>query len=311
MLEGSIAAAAAIGAWATGLAAVVGAQDRLIFGRPGRVRGAPDGPHQGHRTKPVEFEAAPGMWLRGWMCEPRLPARHLALWFAGRNENVAWVPPSLASWLGPDWAVIAFAYRGCGSSDGRPSETSSVEDARKILGWARAQTTVPAQRVLVIGRSLGSCVAMQLAASLGTELGGLALLAPPASVRRLVVRNPLLLPAVPWLRNNFDSVAAAADVRVPCLVLLAERDHRVPHSESLHLVASLRRTGARAAAHVDVAITPDTNHKTIARHPGTLSRLARFAAELAAAAAPGKGRSFVPQLSATPLTFANAKHHRT
>lgn len=279
VLEAGLVAAAA---WAGSLVAVTRLQDRLIFGRPRAVRWAPSGPHQEHSTRAVGLPTADGQTLRGWFTAPPAPASSLVIWFAGRNENPAWVP-KLATWLGPTWALCAFNYRGRAGSSGQPSEQACMEDARAILRWASAQTSLPASRMLLVGRSLGSGVAVQLAAQ--QPVAGLVLLSPPASIRALALRNPLLLPAVPWLRSPFDSLAHAHQVRSPCLVLLAEHDRRVPRSESLKLVAALREPTSCTSRSCEVLTVPGTTHRSLARDATTLASIAGFASRLASSPA--------------------------
>jgi hypothetical protein len=149
-----------------------------------------------------------------------------------------------------------------------------MEDAQAILHWGSAQTSLPASRMLLVGRSLGSGVAVQLAAQ--QPVAGLVLLSPPASIRALAIRNPLLLPAVPWLRSPFDSLAHAHQVRSPSLVLLAERDRRVPHSESLKLVAALREPTSCTSRSCEVFTVLGTTHRSLARDATTLETIAAF-----------------------------------
>lgn len=268
------------GAWGIGLAAATRAQARLIFGAPRTRRSAPPGPHAGHRTSEVRLSTVDGMSLQGWLTLPAQSPEWLAVWFGGRNEDVGWAP-AIASWLGPSWAVCAFNYRGCAGSSGSPGEAACVQDAMAILQWATAATGVPADKVLLLGRSLGSCIAVQGAAR--THVAGLVLLSPPASLRRLMVRNPLLLPATPWLKHRFDSLAAAPRVRAPSLVLLAERDGRVPLGDSRLLARALHASTHASTARLNrVATIPGTDHRSLPRHRVTLAAISEFAGRLGA-----------------------------
>jgi pimeloyl-ACP methyl ester carboxylesterase len=132
--------------------------------------------------------------------------------------------------------------------------------------------------MLLVGRSLGSGIVVQLAAQ--QTVAGLVLLSPPASIRALVARNPLLLPAIPWLRSPFESLDHAPRVRSPSLVLLAERDRRVPHSESLKLVAALREAAGGASRPCELLAVPGTTHRSLARDATTLAAIAAFAGRL-------------------------------
>jgi dienelactone hydrolase len=279
-----ILSALVVGAWGLGLAALTRSQARLIFGRPRVLRAAPIGPHGHHRTHAVRLETQDCVSLQGWLTLPPGLPQWLAVWFGGRNEDVGWTP-AIASWLGPAWAVCAFNYRGSVGSTGSPGEAACVQDALAIAAWACAETGLPPTRVMLMGRSLGSGIAVQAAAR--CSAAGLVLLSPPASLRRLVMRNPLLLPALPWLRHPFDSLAVAPQIRVASLVVLAECDRRVPHAESRRLARALQGTlPAPLAKRSRVITIAGTDHRSLARRAEALAVMARFAGELATTPAP-------------------------
>ena len=260
--------------WVATLVAATRLQELLIFGSTRVLRPAPLGPYGGYRTQSVSLPVHDGDRLAGWLTTPTTPPTRLAVWFGGRNEDVGWVP-ALASWLGPEWAVCSFNYRGCGSSTGRPGETACVGDATTIVSWASQQTGVPLARIVLMGRSLGSGVAMQVAARQAPA--GLVLLSPPASLRRLLMRHPLLAPALPFLRHRFDSLAVAPQVRCPSLLLLAERDRRVPHSESRRLARALHGPApGSTVTRCRLIMIAGTDHRSLPRDTSSLAAVAQF-----------------------------------
>jgi fermentation-respiration switch protein FrsA (DUF1100 family) len=58
--------------------------------------------------------------------------------------------------------LVALSYRGYGGSSGRPTEKSLIEDAKAT--YAFATTRYPAERLVLWGESLGSALAIKLAA---------------------------------------------------------------------------------------------------------------------------------------------------
>jgi pimeloyl-ACP methyl ester carboxylesterase len=69
-------------------------------------------------------------------------------------------------------ASIRFDFRGSGESDGEFSDTSiatQVEDARRALEILRAQPGVDGSRLALVGYSLGSAIASQLADEPGLQ----------------------------------------------------------------------------------------------------------------------------------------------
>lgn len=281
VVEASAAIAGLAGAWGLCLAVACAAQERMIFGRPRSVRPWVDGPHDGHITTPVTIEASDGVSLAGWVTAAPGGPRHVLVWFPGRNENIGWVR-GVASWLGTDWAVCAFDYRGLGRSGGKAGERVCVEDGLQIVDWISRTANVPRERIVVVGRSLGSCVSMQVVAQ--RSVAGVCLIAPPASVSDLVKRNPLLKPAQRWLRHPFDSLAVAGRVRGPALVLMAERDRKVPHPHSHRLVEAMRRArNGKQQVDCRVVTIAGTNHCTVGRKEACLREISAFAREAVSA----------------------------
>lgn len=270
------------------LAALRALEPRLLFGRPKQLRPGPAGPHHGrHLTLEQRLVAAPGTELVGVLARPLRDAfggpgtraRTTLLWFGGRNEDVRWTP-AIAGWLGEDYAVASFAYRGLLGGRGRPSERRVVDDALHVIEHLAEESQLHGTRLLLAGRSLGSAVALQVAARLGgaSRPAGLVLLSPMDSVRALARRRWWLAPWWWAVHNAFDSVAAAHHVTCPVLVLLADEDAHVPHANSWRLVHALRQTPG--ATRVEVRRIPGTDHRTLPRSPAALTALARFADSL-------------------------------
>jgi hypothetical protein len=295
--------------WAWGLlaalalsAAIVGLQGKLLFGRTWVIRRTDPGPASAQRCSEAVWLARPGgVKLQGWLTVPMGDAapRRLLLWFGGRNENVAWTP-DLAGWLPDDCALLAFNYRSLGDSGGWPSEAACVADAEAAATWGLARLALPPGALHLAGRSLGTGVAMQLAArraAVGREVASVALITPPQSLRALLRRNLLLAPLTPWLRSPLDSLAAAQALDCDVLVLLAETDSQVPHAHSHTLIQALQRAGASVTVHQFAG----TNHRSLARTPEAMRHLGGWL-PVPVVDGPPSGRGAAPTWTAGPLT---------
>src|SRR5947208_850281 len=64
-------------------------------------------------------------------------------------------------------SVLVFDYRGYGHSQGRPSETGCIADGNSAQHWLAQRMHIRPQEVVLMGRSLGSAVAIALAADNG------------------------------------------------------------------------------------------------------------------------------------------------
>ncbi|MGA1617731.1 MAG: hypothetical protein EBS83_06775 [Planctomycetia bacterium] len=153
----------------------------------------------------------------------------LALVYLGGNaEDVAFTVPELAAAF-PDRAIYGLHYRGyCGSS-GRPTEAGLRHDARTVFDMVHAQH----DDIMVVGRSLGSSLAVQLAAE--RPVSRLVLIAPFASILRIASRVAPFIPMRLLLHDKYESWRFAPGVRCPTLILAASDDELVPMADTMEL----------------------------------------------------------------------------
>ena len=243
------------------------AQGRLIFGKASKLRPLLRGPVPSQQmVHSLRLAVTSKVQLEGWVARPtQAGTGRVLVYFGGRNEHVGWVS-GMSSYLGP-WTIYAFNYRGFGQSGGRSSETTAKADALKIFDEVCRLEGSTCTRMVVMGRSLGTAMALSVAAR--REVGRLVLLSPFESLEQLVRKRPVLH-SMRWaLRQKFDCCGDAAKVQASSALFLASQDGRVPHASSLALAD-------RLAQPVPVCVVPGTNHKTLPRHPATQSALATF-----------------------------------
>ena len=229
-----------------GLAAFVGlcallylVQERLIFIRQPLADSARHALRALPDTVELEVAAEDGTRLHGWLRHgvengedvEKAASRGLVLYFGGNAEEVSGQMFDAAR-LAP-WSAAAVNYRGYGLSEGRPGETALVADALAVYDRLRARGDVDPERIVVFGRSLGSGVAVQLAAS--RPVRAVILVSPFDSLRSLARRQYPFLPVSLLLRHPFDSLARAPRIEAPLLVLAGGRDTLVPAALSRRL----------------------------------------------------------------------------
>jgi pimeloyl-ACP methyl ester carboxylesterase len=199
--------------------------------------------------------------LRGWVVNPGR-ARAL-VYYGGNGEGLDWLVPELRD-LFPDHTSYLVAYRGYGASDGTPSERLLTSDALAVHDHAAARHTAP---VDVVGRSLGSGVAMQVAVRRPVQR--LVLVTPFDS---LVATAADLFPRLPvrrLLRDRWDSVAVADRLRAQVLVVRAGRDAVVlPRRTDLLLEALPPDTR--------VLDLPDAEHASLHEDPAYWPEIVEF-----------------------------------
>ena len=160
--------------------------------------------------------------------QPRDSSQAL-LYFGGNAEDVSIALPEFAAAFA-DHAVYVMHYRGYGGSSGSPSEQALVADALTLYDLLQSKHS----DITVIGRSLGSGVAVQLAAQ--RKVAQLLLITPFDSLSALAQRQFPFFPVKWLLKDTYNSVAYAPAISSRTLVLLAEQDEIIgrAHTEALY-----------------------------------------------------------------------------
>ncbi len=121
--------------------------------------------------------------------------------------------------------ILGFDYRGYGRSQGRPSEVGLYEDARAARHWLASRSGVAESDVILLGRSLGGGVAVELASRDGAK--GLILENTFSSVVDVGKSKLSWLPASA-VSQRFDSASKIVNYRGPLLQTHGSRDRVIP-----------------------------------------------------------------------------------
>ena len=121
--------------------------------------------------------------------------------------------------------VLGFDYRGYGASDGRASEKAMYEDARSSRKWLAERANVPEADIIVMGRSLGGAVAVELATD-GAK--GLILESTFSSVADVGQSYLRFLPVGLMVSQRFDSLSKIEQYQGPLLQVHGRADRVVP-----------------------------------------------------------------------------------
>lgn len=239
------------------------AQDRLIFFPQPLAAGAVLSP----RTEPIELRVDNGIRLRGWVRRAADGPAPTILYFGGNAEEVSWTAAE-PRWP-PGWNVVAVNYRGYGESEGAPSESAIVADALAIYDTVATRDDVDARRIVTVGRSLGTGVAVQLAAA--RPIAAVVLASPYDSLVALGKTHYPLLPVGLLLRHRFDVAPLAGQLHVPLLALVAANDSIVPAARSRALYDAW-------AGSKQWTVVPGTDHNTLAVPDAFWQEVGRFLA---------------------------------
>ncbi|MES2757857.1 MAG: alpha/beta fold hydrolase [Pseudomonadota bacterium] len=153
------------------------------------------------------------------------------IYFGGNAEDVS---ANLASFARafPDYAIYLLHYRGYGGSAGKPSEQALHADARALFDKVHQDHP----QIALVGRSLGSGVAIKLAAE--RPASRLVLVTPYDSIAEVAARQFPYFPVRWLLTDKFESTRHAPAIRIPTLILQAEDDEVIPRASTERLNAT-------------------------------------------------------------------------
>jgi cephalosporin-C deacetylase-like acetyl esterase len=186
-----------------GLAGLVWvAQESLMF-YPRPALGPAAAPAGWHLHE-VDLATSDGTRIAGVLVRPPVDRAPLVIYFGGNAEEVT-----------------------------AASEKALVADALELFDWVAGQPGIDPARVCVHGRSLGSSIAVQVAAA--RPVGCVVLTSPFASALDVAREVYGWLPVAWLMRHPFDSAAHAPKIKAPLLMLVGSADAviRPHHSERL------------------------------------------------------------------------------
>ena len=205
------------------------AQDALIFYRqPLPEARRAEVARRFPAVEEVFIQATDGTKLHAWHVKAGPP---MVIYFGGNAEETSGMLEELGNAPGASWLIVS--YRGYGLSEGSPGEAALVADAPRWFDHAMTLPGADPKRTLVFGRSLGSGVAVALAAQ--RPIARVILATPYDSLTAVAKRYYWYLPVDLLLKHRFDSIALAPALKQPLLCLIAERDEVIPpvHGERL------------------------------------------------------------------------------
>ena len=147
------------------------------------------------------------------------------LFFHGNGGAVSHRAQRIRDLMSDGYGIFILGYPGYGGNDGAPSEASFMEGA--LLSYEYLQNSgVASSDIVLYGESLGSGVAVQLAASV--EARSLILESPMSSAIEVAREHYPLLLASFLLKDTFQSIDYVDRIDMPLLVMHGDRDRVIP-----------------------------------------------------------------------------------
>lgn len=147
------------------------------------------------------------------------------LFFQGNGGEIGDRAGRFAAYQAAGFGVAFLSYRGYGGSTGSPTEAGLLTDAQAAYDWLMQQGIDPSELV-IIGESLGTGVAVQLAAQ--HDVGALLLAAPFTATADIAARRYFWLPVHMLMKDQFRSIDHIGRVSAPILIQHGTEDRIVP-----------------------------------------------------------------------------------
>jgi uncharacterized protein len=211
-------------------------ENRFIFFPDKRIEATPRDWDLAYEE--ISFTTQDGLRLNGWWI-PGTGSPLTILWFHGNGGNISHRLNNIKlrhDLLGTN--IFIFDYREYGRSEGRASEEGTYHDGDAAIRYLRSRGDVDQTRIVFLGESLGSAVAVEMATR--HDCAALILESPFLSIPEMAKVSFPFLPIGSLLQSRYDTLSKIGQVRVPLLIVHGENDEIVPFRHGQRLFEAAR-----------------------------------------------------------------------
>lgn len=199
-----------------------------------------------------------GISLHGWFIKKEISGESpLVVYYGGNAEEVSGNLLDLDRMRHVSFLFVN--YRGYGKSQGKPTEENLVKDALFVCDEMVNREGIDPNNIILMGRSLGSGVAVQVAAK--RKIRGIILVTPFDSLVNVAKSHYPLFPVGLAIKHRFDSMKYASEIKYPALALMGTSDQIIAnkHSEELRKAwgGPIKAIFIEKAGHNDIQIFPE------------------------------------------------------
>jgi hypothetical protein len=227
-------------------------ENRFIFFPDKQIEATPRS--YGLAYEEIYFKTTDGLNLNGWWI-PGTGSPLTILWFHGNGGNISHRLHNIKlrhDLIGTN--IFIFDYREYGRSEGRASEEGTYRDGDSAIQYLHARGDIDPTKIVFLGESLGSAVAVEMATRHGCA--ALILESPFLSIPEMAKAIFPLLPIGSFLQTRYDTFSKIGQVRAPLLIVHGENDEIVPFQQGRRLFEAAREPkefyGIKGAHHNDL-----------------------------------------------------------
>lgn len=156
---------------------------------------------------------------------PNKSSDKILIYFHGNAGNICHRLPDLMQISSFGINVLGISYRGYGKSQGKPSEKGIYIDGKATLNYATQRLGFSINNVTLLGRSIGTTVAINTSQNL--NIGGLILVTPLTSGKDHAKAAGLGFISS-LAGNSFNNIDKIVNVSCPILIIHGTQDNVIP-----------------------------------------------------------------------------------
>jgi hypothetical protein len=208
---------------------------------------------------PVSVEVEPGVAIGMRLC-PAGAHAPAVLYFHGNGEIAADYDDIAPMYTRLGITLLVADYRGYGTSGGQPTASHLLADAVTLfdqVGAVLLEHGLMPERLYVMGRSLGSAAAIEVALRRQEQLAALIVESGFAGTFTLLARMGLRVQGADEEHDGFGNAAKIGQVRMPTLIIHGLSDVLIPAADGRDLHRS------SAAADKRLLLIPGAGHNDL------------------------------------------------
>jgi pimeloyl-ACP methyl ester carboxylesterase len=216
-------------------------------------------PFSTSERRDIQIDTGEGITVGGRLY-PAGKAAPAILYFHGNGEIAADYDDIAPLYKKESITLLVVDYRGYGRSGGNPSAGSLLADAVTAftsLDGIISENSLSPTRLYVMGRSLGSAAAIQVAIHAGDRLAGLIIESGFAHTFALLSRLGIYIEDADEERDGFGNLSKIKRLRLPTLIIHGQEDKLIPSSDGRALYENC------AAVHKQLVMIPGAGHNDL------------------------------------------------
>lgn len=170
--------------------------------------------------------------ISGWFFQ-NSSEKPVIVFFSGNAGNMSYHLDTVDVLHEFGYSIMTYDYREFGESTGILTEQAQYEDTELIWDYLTKTRNIPPEKIILLGRSLGSAMASWLASQ--RQVGALIMESAFTSMYDMGRLYYKWLPTRQILRWEYDNGSRISEVRCPVLFIHSKQDELIPYRQSEQL----------------------------------------------------------------------------